>query len=237
MSDCISCGQAPPPVNAERVRDRAGRLARSAALRLAIALAAAATTTLVTNAPAAPEQAALALLAGAAGWTLATATGVLVAGWHAGARRDAAADSRVSLALGSVTAAAVTPVAALGVVLVLEPLAPGPWWHSALQAALGWFVAALTAEALGALRLRALLLAPAPLGDAERAAAERGELPSERRRLLGTAAATALATAWLLALAAIPALVLVAVPLHAAIAALLARATTSAARLPAAADS
>lgn len=217
---------------AQRVRERARALGRWSVARGGLVLG---VLGLVVVAAGGGARAAgtvatdpwLAVLAGGLAWPLTTAAGLLVAGaLHRPAQTDDPARAHGSyraLALGTVAAAAATPIAALLVVLVLPGGEAGAaWWTTALGAGAGWVATALTADILGALRMRALLLAPGRGGDAARAAAARGPALRLARHLAGTMAAGGAFATWVLALGVLPVLVLVLVPLHAALAALVA---------------
>lgn len=237
MTACAHCDGSIPhrhdagDQDALRVRERAQALRRWSVVRGGIALGLLGVVAVVGGGARAPGTVSadpwLAVLAGGLAWSLTTAAGLLVAGaLHRPGQADEPARGHGSyraLALGSVAAAAATPIAALLVVLVLPGGQAGAaGWTTALGAAAGWVATALTADILGALRLRTLLLAADRGGDAARAAAARGPALRFGRHLAGTTAAGGAFATWTLALGVLPVLVFVLVPLHAALAALVA---------------
>lgn len=208
------------------IREKRRTLTRGAGLRiviltavvLAVTAATAGWTGLVLPVPLLSP-----VLAGAAGWALVTALGLLVAGALNTSGR--AVGERVALALGSVAAGAATPLAALAVATLVGT---GSSWTASLPTAgataAGWATAALSAEVVDALRLRTLLLRPDRRGEQVRAAVARGAGGPDSRLLAGTLLGAAAMGTWAAALMVLPVLVVVLVPLHAALRALAARA-------------
>ncbi len=233
MTACEHCDSSTPHEHvdvAQAVSARRRTLAMWSGVRIVLLAVTAALLAGLAGIPGATEPWVV-VLAGAVAWALATSAGVLAAGLahrsRAGARPRSA---RAALAVGALVTAAATPLVALAVALlpVLDDAGDSPVLLASWTG-LGWLGAALAAEVAGAVRLRAVLLAPGPDGERARAEAVRRAGPHARGHrdaaaVLGAVAAAAVFTAWTAALMALPALVVVLVPLHVVGAALVGRA-------------
>lgn len=221
---------------ASRVRAESRALGRWAGLRVAALVVVVAVTAAVATpgVDVAATRLGLLLPAGAAAWAVVTAVGLLVAGsLH---RPEQPGTASRALALGTIAAAAALPLLALAVALLLRPDAaatlptrasPGAawagWWPAAAWIGVGWLVAALAADVVGALRLRRLLGSSARRGEEARHAVAARPL-HHARHIAGSLGGAAAFSLWAAGLGALPAAVAVAVPLHAAVAARLAHA-------------
>jgi hypothetical protein len=237
MATCAHCDSTQPHEHLDvsaAVRERRRALALSAGAHVLVVAALAGSLAALTAVPTTPPVVVVAL-AGTAAWAVATATGVLAAGFahrtDGGRRRRGAS---ASLVIGALVTGAVTPLTALAVALLVPPSdAAGPL-AVAGWAGLGWLGAASAAEIAGAVRLRGLLLRPGPAGERARADAVRDARPGTSRpdggfrrdvRAIGGVLLAALVfTAWTVTLMLVPAAVVVLVPLHVAGVALVARA-------------
>ena len=237
MATCAHCDSTQPHEHldvAAAVASRRSALAWGIGGRVALVAALGGALAALTTAPTTPSVAVV-VLAGTAAWAVATAAGVLAAGFAHRAdggrlRRGASA----SLVIGALVTGAFTPLAALAVALVLAPPDASHPLVLAAWAGLGWLGAAAAAEIAGAVRLRGLLLRPGPAGERARADAVRdarpgtsrfdGGLRREARAIGGALLAAVVFTAWTAVLSLVPAAVVVLVPLHVAGVALVARA-------------
>jgi hypothetical protein len=206
-------------VDIAEVRSRVRSLTRWVVVRGLLVLAGAgigvAALATSTTAQAMAGPVAALVLAGVAAWLVVTVLTVAVAGLalQRRARTEPAPD--IALAIGSVAGAAGTPVAALAVAL----LSGAPWWTATLAAGLGWAGAAILADLVGGLRLRAGLLAGGRTAESRRLAGRGMAGSADPGQLVATMLGAAVFAGWVAALDVLPVLVVVLVPLHAGLAA------------------
>ena len=172
---CEHCDDSVPHqhLDVRAVVDAARAGARRHATRLlvvAVVLVAAALTAAVAVTGWAGALGALALSVG--GWLLVTAVAVVVVGL----RRERTSDGR-ALITGSLTSAALLPLVALGVALVVGG------WTGAVVAGSGWLLCGALAEAVRARSWRALLLAEGDAGEQARRAAVAQRRPAGAREV------------------------------------------------------
>lgn len=237
MTTCAHCDGSGPhehPDVPAIVRDRRGSLTAWAAGGAAAWLVLAGVPLAVASGAGTGTTALAHAGLGALAWAAATGTGLLTAGWL---QRRPTRGPLAGLVGGTLATAAVTPLLALGVALVADPGSGASALRLAYAAAGGWLTGGLVAETVRHLRLRSLLLAQGPDGEAARDAAvawnqagRRGPAggrrpagPGDGGRLAGAVLGAAAFGAWVALLAGLPALVLVLVPLQVGVAALLAR--------------
>lgn len=190
--------------SAEHARTRRSRLLSLIGSRLGLLIAAAAALAVLAPSTWWLVGAGLGLVA----WVVVTGAGV-VAGSVSAART-----SRLrALMIGALSAAALTPLAALALALVRGSV--DPWFAGA--AAVGFFAGAAGAEALRMWRLRALFGQDTRAGEIARdAAALTRDRDNDAGDLAWTALQAVLVGGWVLLCALLPVLAIVLVPLHVA---------------------
>lgn len=176
-----------------------------------------------------PVTAGLTLVgSGVLAWLLATATGLAVASLNLARSggdlpRGSAAERRL-VTVSVLTGAVLTPLLALLVGLLGRAVVEGRGAAAvavAAAAATGWFVGSALADAVRALRLRALLGAESRAGEVARASSVRSRDTADEWPQLATGVGTAVVVGlWVALCHLLPVVVVVLVPLHVALVAL-----------------
>lgn len=197
--------------SAEHARARRSRLLGLIGIRLGMLLAAVVVLAVLASSTWLLGGLGLGLVA----WAVVTGAGVL-----AGSLGAARTSRLRALMIGAMSAAALTPVAA--VILAVVRGAVDPWFAGAVAA--GFFAGAAGAEVFRMWRLRALFAQDTRAGEVARdAAARTRDRDDDAGDLAWTTAQSVLVGVWVLLCSLVPALVAVLIPLQVAIAAVIRR--------------